>query len=436
MVNSMHLVLARNQERNKLLVNAIMLVTLTSMIFIYPFDNQFRFTLGVAVLSTLLLYFARLSVLTTAILSGIAIVILRTAANFALGDDSFEEVVFKNLPSLAYYLSFGICFHVFRVRKCIDNLPVAILLISLADITSNLVEIYLRPLNVADSEAILGSIIAVAVLRAIVAVYWYALLCRYHAFVLEEEQRARYAELTMMIAKLRAEVFYLRKSSQDIEQVMEQSYWLYDHLQNSGAAPADHASSAAKALAIARDIHEIKKVYVRVIAGIEKILKSSTTDNAMKLSEILFIIQQNTQRYLAEMGSSISITFAYGEDFLTDKHYTIVSVLDNLIINAIEACGQTGAIRVAQTSADGHIVFRVEDTGCGIHPQNFALIFNPGFSTKFSPHTGKMSTGLGLAHVKNLTEALGGSISVSSQPGAGAVFVVTVPRSRLIINED
>jgi len=53
----------------------------------------------------------------------------------------------------------------------------------------------------------------------------------------------------------------------------------------------------------------------------------------------------------------------------------------------------------------------------------------------FSLQTGKISTGLGLSHVKNLTESLKGTVSVSSSIGKGARFMITIPREELIIRE-
>jgi two-component system sensor histidine kinase YcbA len=233
-----------------------------------------------------------------------------------------------------------------------------------------------------------------------------------------------------MVAKLKSELFYLKKSSQDIESVMEKAYWLYKQLntQEQGIRESENLP-AAQALAVAREIHEVKKDYYRVITGIENILRPSSRAQEIKLSEILFIIEQNTIRYLNVIDRKINITYEQAEDFITDKHYTLVSILDNLIMNAIEACSDEGSIRVIQTSSNEEIYFCVEDNGAGIDEEEFDLIFNPGYSTKFSPRTGKISTGLGLAHVKNYIELLGGNIKVESQPDVCTRFLITLPRS-------
>jgi signal transduction histidine kinase len=204
-------------------------------------------------------------------------------------------------------------------------------------------------------------------------------------------------------------------------------------LQRSDRMDAD-ARATAQALAVARDIHEVKKDYSRVVAGIENILHPSSTLHGLRLEEIFFIIEQNTRRYLAAIDKNITISFAYDYDFVTDQHYAIVSILDNLIINAIEASGDIGLIRVSERAAAGEIIFAVEDNGCGIKPEDFDLLFEVGYSTKFSPDTGKMSTGLGLSHVKNLTEMMGGAVSVESEMNRLTRFTVTLPLHRIVMS--
>lgn len=423
-------------QQHKLDLNVIMLVALTSMVFIYPFDNQFRFTLGVAVLSTLLLYFPQLPAVKVSLVSGFAIILFRTAIYFFIGQEDLDDTLLRHAPALTYYLTFGILFKLLSVRKFIDNLPVAVLLLTVTDAASNIAEIVFRPsLQSITFDLILASFVSVGLVRAIITVYAYVLLKQYHAFVLEQDQLKHYAELTMMIAKLRTELFYLKKSSQDIENVMERSYWLYNQLNHDGGENENREANAASALEVAREIHEVKKDYARVITGIENILKPSSLDQFMNLSEVFYIIEQNVLRYLASSGKAISISFNYMEDFRTGRHYTIVSLLDNLIMNAIDACGQSGHIRVSQSAAGEDFVFEVTDDGCGINPEELTLIFKPGFSTKFSLQTGKISTGLGLSHVRNLTESLKGTINVSSKIGKGARFIIKIPREELVIQE-
>lgn len=416
----------------KLNLNVIVLVSLTSMVFIYPFDSHFRFTMGSVVLSILLLYFRQLPLFSTSILSGVAILILRSYVSFALGSYDWNSALTNNFPALIYYIVLAVTWDKFDIRGNTDNMTLIILKLSLADIFSNLAEIAFHPdLLDDDYETILIDVIAIGIGRAILSLYGYYSLKKYHSFVLAGEQLERYTELTLMIAKLKTELFYLKKSSQDIEQVMEQSYWLYNELRiEQDAEKTVEKRHSTQALTIARSIHEVKKDYYRVITGIENVLKPSTVERGMSLSEIMFIIEQNTLHFLVTDQRNLQITFSCYNDTIINKHYTVVSMLDNLIINAIEACSERGNIKVLQTLQDGYVIFSVEDDGCGISDNDYEIIFKPGYSTKFSPYTGKMSTGLGLAHTQNLVEEFDGTIEVVSQPGY-TCFTIRLPYEKV-----
>jgi CheY-like chemotaxis protein len=68
-------------------------------------------------------------------------------------------------------------------------------------------------------------------------------------------------------------------------------------------------------------------------------------------------------------------------------------------------------------------VVEVQDSGCGIPPENLRCIFDPFFTTK---PVGE-GTGLGLSICHSIVTALGGDIQVQSGPGEGALFRVVLP---------
>jgi signal transduction histidine kinase len=67
------------------------------------------------------------------------------------------------------------------------------------------------------------------------------------------------------------------------------------------------------------------------------------------------------------------------------------------------------------------VFVEIADSGVGIPAEELPKLFTPFYTTK------AQGTGLGLAIAKKFTEAHGGVIAVSSRPGAGATFCVTLP---------
>ena len=96
-------------------------------------------------------------------------------------------------------------------------------------------------------------------------------------------------------------------------------------------------------------------------------------------------------------------------------------VLGNLITNSVQAMPDGGKLSVHAFKEQDDTVITVEDTGCGI-PENLRQkLFTPLFTTKAK------GQGFGLAVVKRLTEALGGTIMFESEIGKGTKFILRFP---------
>src|SRR4051794_18769016 len=98
-------------------------------------------------------------------------------------------------------------------------------------------------------------------------------------------------------------------------------------------------------------------------------------------------------------------------------------ILVNLIGNGLKFTRE-GEVRVAASGADGTFQVAVRDTGRGIEPEQHEAIFE-----EFRQAGGEEGgTGLGLAISRRLARAMGGDITLESQPGRGSVFYLRVPR--------
>jgi signal transduction histidine kinase len=104
----------------------------------------------------------------------------------------------------------------------------------------------------------------------------------------------------------------------------------------------------------------------------------------------------------------------------------IRQVFVNLIVNAIQAVGSTGRIRLAVGHDATSVHARVIDDGPGIPPSVRARLFDPFFTTK---GVGE-GTGLGLSVSYEIVHRHGGSIDVQSVERSGAQFEVRLPLSR------
>jgi CheY-like chemotaxis protein/anti-sigma regulatory factor (Ser/Thr protein kinase) len=104
--------------------------------------------------------------------------------------------------------------------------------------------------------------------------------------------------------------------------------------------------------------------------------------------------------------------------------------LINLTDNAVKFTKQGHVhVTVSQQQMNGKplIRFDVEDTGIGIPPEKQKMIFEPFTQSDGSTSREFGGTGLGLAITRQLTELLGGDISITSEPGKGSVFTLLLP---------
>jgi signal transduction histidine kinase len=108
----------------------------------------------------------------------------------------------------------------------------------------------------------------------------------------------------------------------------------------------------------------------------------------------------------------------------------LVQVLVNLAKNALEAVTLPRAagdpppsVILRVEAADGRVLFSVEDNGPGLTDAQTARVFDPFYSTK----TAQGGTGLGLAIARDIIQAHGGTLTVTSAGERGARFTVSLP---------
>jgi two-component system CitB family sensor kinase len=106
-----------------------------------------------------------------------------------------------------------------------------------------------------------------------------------------------------------------------------------------------------------------------------------------------------------------------------DESADLVTVLGNLIDNAVDACAPAGTVEVSLRQDEHGTLVTVDDDGAGITEADRSSIFESGWSTKGDAGT----RGIGLALVQRVARRRGGDVTVSASASGGARFEVRLP---------
>ena len=124
----------------------------------------------------------------------------------------------------------------------------------------------------------------------------------------------------------------------------------------------------------------------------------------------------------------IFFTLLLTDQFVEADRDKVTRIVVNILSNALKYTDEGGKIEVAVEGDTDIARVRVRDTGIGISPEDLPFIFERFYRADKSRSRATGGSGIGLAIAKSLAEAHGGTIEVTSEPGAGSEFTVSLPK--------
>ena len=374
---------------------AAALVAVASQIGISVLNADFRISAGIIIFALLMNRDQPLKPVRLGIISGLSVYLLRLLIH-ALAYGSVNGVWISYQFEILFYLFYGIIYQV--LSRWLDNGQLNRLAIVLffSDLGANMIEIFSRILVTSSpyENEITLTLFFVAIVRT--AMIWIVLngLRYYKILLLKEEHEVRYARLVWLTAQLKSEMYWMEKNMEEIEKVMTNAYTLFENIKFD-----QHQEVwGEQAVSIARDVHEIKKEYALAVMGIKELTADAVVVGGMQFKDICKILYDSMEREIRAVECKIELDFEAGESFYTIKHYFLMSILRNLMMNsidAIETAEKEGKIKMVHNADRNQHYFVVSDTGPGIEPEDLDHIFTPGFSTKINYATGHINRGLG-----------------------------------------
>ena len=389
---------------------------------IFPFD----YTINLAVVILPIYYFLDrrlVPIYTATFIASIGLIFRTLTGVYYYG--SFANAFWADFNFLFFDLTYGIIFTFLFYKKENKSLFAFFFAALSADFMGNAAEFITR-FSIEDylSNSVMATLLLVAVIRASIAVLLISAIKYYNFFLRKEEHDERYRMQMNLLSDLRGEIYFLKNNTEHVESVMDEAFSLY---REYDALSADEQK--AKALNIAKNVHEVKKNYFRVIEGIDDIIIKETPFDRLSLSDLAKVLHQSTVRHLEKDQKNVILNFNVHSRTPVHEHSLLMSVLRNLVNNSIEAIEDQGEVKLTHTEDEHTHYFIISDTGSGMSAETLDYIFKPGFSTKYDDFTGNSNRGIGLTLVKDIIETyFDGSIEVYSELNVGSRFELQIPK--------
>ncbi len=429
-------VLRHLTREKRIFFSMLVIVPLAGELNFYPFNDAFRVSFGTPTFFFFLLLLRKIHPVVSGGLVGFLVVEFRILLDFLFRAQEFADAFQSRYPTFFYYVTFALLFYLTKVNR-FHHKPVVIGLLGiLAEVSASLAELTFQYIAFSSVFTLsdVHKVIVIAIFRSFFVVGFFNLMNLYQTKIKEAEVRKQNLHLLMVTSNLYVEAFQLKKTLQSTEEVTKSSYHLYRQLKSySTASPLDFPEELCQqALKIAGEIHEIKKDNQRIFAGLSKLISDEQFAEYMDMSELMTIIVQVNRKYADSLGKTIRFVLDI-EDCHTHYHaYSILSIVNHVVENAIEAIEDTGVITLSVSKQHRSVLFRIGDNGPGIPHKHLHLIYKPGFTSKYD-RDGNPSTGIGLSYVQEMIAGLGGDVNVQTRPHVdGSVFTVRLPEANLV----
>lgn len=422
------------QDKDVWIIIALMIIVpIAGELNFHPFDNIFRVSFGTPIFFFSLLYFRKISPVVLGLFVGAAVFIFRVGLDWiVLADFSLDHSISLRYPTFFYYLLYAFLFYLLRVNRFQHPLLIGFFGITI-EIASSLLELILQLFGIGSELTVgeLNKIIIIAIFRSFFVLAFINMMKLYELRLKESRTRRENENMLMHLSNLYVESVYLKKTLQNAETITKESYHLYrnmNHVNPDQGYPIE--DWGRKALRIAGEVHEIKKDNQRIFAGLSKLISSESLPEYMNVNELALIIIRSNQKYAALLGKKIEFVSKINGKHSNYHIYLMLSFINNLVANAVEAIEEKGTILISIDKDDDWIECKVSDNGPGVPSKYTELIFKPGFTSKYRGD-GTPSTGIGLSYIKEMAEELGGKVTLS-QKEHECIFMIRLPVQSLV----
>ncbi|MTK13513.1 MAG: histidine kinase, partial [Clostridiaceae bacterium] len=259
-------------KKFKNILVVVICVSIASQIYFNFLIQGFTISFSVVVFSIFLYNYVGLNPMKTAIITGIITSFIHSSVM------DFDKILKMMTPEMAFYATYGVMFYFLYYKNRNNDLTKFMISIFFCDLFSNIVELSIRTQITGINSNMIKDLLIVACVRSLMTLIILIAMKYYKSFLIKEEHEERYRRLILLTSGFKSEIYFMNKNAAEIEDVMKKSFSVYEIVSEN------HYPEELKNLTldIAKDVHEIKKDYIRVMRGLEEIANNKIDIERMK----------------------------------------------------------------------------------------------------------------------------------------------------------
>ncbi|MCJ8337531.1 MAG: ATP-binding protein [Pseudomonadales bacterium] len=254
--------------------------------------------------------------------------------------------------------------------------------------------------------------------------------------LLQSEKMASIGQLAAGVAhEINNPVGFINANVDTLNNYLVDLFSLIEQYERQSADPALGYQGSAK---LSKDIdldflrHDIPEMLKETQEGLQRVKKivadlmlfSRTNETEFESYDLRLVLESTLNVAWHELKYKAEIIKELDDiPFIDCIPSQLNQVFMNLLINACQALPERGTITLRSKNDGDFVIIEIEDSGCGIEPENISRLFDPFFTTK---EIGS-GTGLGLSVSYSIIKKHQGEISVESQLGSGSCFSIRLP---------
>lgn len=291
--------------------------------------ESFRFSLGTVAFFFGIIWFPAIPIWLLGLAVSVVILLFRTPMSVTFHDMGWTDALYLHIPAALFYIVFALVLEVLRIRKRLQSPLIGGILGAVGELAGNCGELLTR-FMLGEKYVFEFHFFVILAIFSIVRPYFaigiYNMLMVKQMRAVGLEQQRRMEKLLLINTGLHEERIWLQKLMTHIEELTREGYELYRRTNRYSQEGLIDKELSGHVLAIAEQIHEVKKDSRRVLVGLSKIIKQEDLTPSVSLATVVELVIRNNKQLAEQLGKTVLFTHSTSVSLVTNRVYRLLSI--------------------------------------------------------------------------------------------------------------